>query len=205
LSLASFLATASTVALSSRLTMAKPLSIQRSFCGSRCLKCGPFLQTLKMIGYPITLDALAAINGQHRPDLPCAGPAAWYLSCGRSSSPLKVANLGRAATPNSDSQSAGPRFFFPRRARPLQAPTLNLRHPRLSMPSFRPVVVDKEQTSASCPCIFRRMKPKSPDSGRKLVARIERLMNLPRLTESVRTNGKDEAAPVAKRPFHRSP
>jgi len=48
------------------------------------------------------------------------------------------------------------------------------------------------------------MKPKSPESGKKLVASIAREMNLPRLTESVRTNGKEEAAPEPKSHPHRS-
>src|ERR1035437_996333 len=34
------------------------------------------------------------------------------------------------------------------------------------------------------------MKPKNSDSGKKLIAGIAREMNQPRLTESVRTNGK---------------
>jgi hypothetical protein len=49
------------------------------------------------------------------------------------------------------------------------------------------------------------MKPKNPDSGKKLIASIAREMNRPRLTESVRTNGKDEAAPAAKKTSRRAP
>ena len=47
------------------------------------------------------------------------------------------------------------------------------------------------------------MKPKNSDDGKKLVARIEKEMNRPRLTESVRAE-MENATPVSKEPSHRS-
>jgi hypothetical protein len=45
---------------------------------------------------------------------------------------------------------------------------------------------------------------KSDESGEELVASIARMMNLPRLTASVRNNEEDDGAPAAKKPSHRS-
>jgi hypothetical protein len=48
-------------------------------------------------------------------------------------------------------------------------------------------------------------KPENPDeSGKKLIESIASMMDLPRLTASVRNDGKDETVPVAKKPSHRS-
>ena len=60
-----------------------------------------------------------------------------------------------------------------------------------------------EQTPSSCPYILLRMKPKNTESENELVARIEKEMNRPRLTESARADG-EEPVPVPRKPPQRS-
>jgi len=45
--------------------------------------------------------------------------------------------------------------------------------------------------------MMKRAK-RSDESGKKLIAKINREMDLPRLTESVRNPGKSEATPASK-------
>ena len=60
-------------------------------------------------------------------------------------------------------------------------------------------VVYKEQTSTRLPMYRPIMKLRNPDTGKKLIASIKKEMNLPRLAESVRTDGAVEPASATKR------
>jgi len=67
-------------------------------------------------------------------------------------------------------------------------------------------MVTSAQTSVRRPCIFGSMKPKNLNpSERKLLANVEKEMDLPRLAESVREGRKDGPAPPVRKPSGKSP